>query len=294
CIILEALAKRGVELTVVEMGDRMVPRMMNDKAGNLIKNWCIEQGVRVLTSARVTAIRSASKPQNGGNGLLGGIKKLLGSGQPAAAATTGVEVLLESGEALPADLVISATGVRPNLAFLQGSGIDTDQGIKVDRQLRTSIANIWAAGDVAQGRDFSTGEYQVQAIQPTSVEHGKLAARNMAGAELEHRGSINMNVLDTLGLISSSFGLWMGVEGGDTVERYWPEAYRYICLQFRGEVLVGASCVGMTQHIGVLRGLIQSETRLGGWKQKLMEDPTKLMEAYLATAQGATLAGARR
>ncbi|WP_210397429.1 NAD(P)/FAD-dependent oxidoreductase [Motiliproteus sediminis] len=293
CIILEALAMREVKLTVVEMGDRMVPRMMNDKAGNLIKQWCINKGVQVLTSAQVTAIRAPQAAANNGGGLMGGIKKLFGGGENAAEPAGKVTVELKSGEKIAADLVISATGVRSNLAFLQGSGIDTEQGIKVDRQLRTSADNVWAAGDVAQGRDFSTGDYQVQAIQPTSVEHGKIAALNMAGASVEHRGSINMNVLDTLGLISSSFGLWMGVEDGDSVERYWPEAFRYICLQFRGDVLVGASCVGMTQHIGVLRGLIQTETPLGAWKQKLMEDPTRVMEAYLASAQGATLVGSR-
>ena len=51
CIIMEALAKRGVQLTVVEMGDRMVPRMMTPKAGGMIKRWVEDKGIRVLTSA---------------------------------------------------------------------------------------------------------------------------------------------------------------------------------------------------------------------------------------------------
>ena len=258
CIILEALAFRGVNLTVIEMGDRMVPRMMNDKAGNLIKSWCIKKGVAVRTSTKATAITSA-----------------------------GVE--LESGEDLPAELVISATGVTPNISFLRGSKIKTDQGILVDRSMQTQIADIYAAGDVAQGKDFSTGNYSVQAIQPTATEHGRIAALNMAGKNVQHQGSVNMNVLDTLGLISSSFGLWMGVEDGDSVEVYNPEAYKYLNLRFGtgkdDDVLVGASTLGMTQHIGAIRGLIESKTHLKQWKERLMDDPTRIMEAYLSSNQ---------
>jgi NAD(P)H-nitrite reductase large subunit len=184
---------------------------------------------------------------------------------------------------IEADLIVSATGVRSNIEFLEGSGLNTDQGILVNQHMQTNDSDIYAAGDVAQGLDFSTGGYEVQAIQPTATEHGQLAARNMAGLkDSVHRGSVNMNVLDTLGLISSSFGLWMGAEGGESAELVNPERYRYLSLKFDGDVLVGATSIGMTQHVGVLRGLIQSRTRLGKWKDILIKDPTRVMEAYLA------------
>lgn len=262
CIVLEALAKRGVNLTVIEMEDRMVPRMMNQTSGNLIKKWCLEQGVAVHTSTKVESIEKG--------GLLSG---------------GGLRVNLDNGETLKADIVISATGVKSNIQFLEGSGIETDQGILVDDSLQSNIAGIYAAGDVCQGRDFSTGEYTVQAIQPTAADHGRIAAMNMAGHELRHKGCVNMNVLDTMGLISSSYGLWMGVEGGETTELHDPERYRYLCLQFRDDVLVGAQSLGLTQHVGVLRGLIQTELPLGKWKQHLMDDPTRIMEAYLGVTQ---------
>ena len=113
---------------------------------------------------------------------------------------------------LDADLVICATGVKANTSFLNGSNIEVDNGIVVDRHLRTTAKDVFAAGDVAKGRDFSTGSYTVQAIQPTAVDHGRVAANNMV-SELEviHQGSLNMNVLDTMGLISGSFGYWEGV-----------------------------------------------------------------------------------
>ena len=257
---MEALVSRGVKLSVIEMENRMVPRMMGETSGNLIKRWCESKGATVLTSNRVESIDVNHADQS----LL---------------------VHLDGGETLPADLVISATGVRSNIGFLKDSGIKTDDGILVDRQLQSSAADVYAAGDVAQGIDFSTGDYAVQAIQPTAADHGRIAGSNMAGRNVVHQGSVNMNVLDTMGLISSSFGLWAGVDGGDSAELLDADRFRYLNLQFQDDVLVGASSLGLTEHVGVLRGLIQSKTRLGDWKQKLLQDPSRIMEAYLARTQ---------
>ncbi|EIJ34840.1 NAD(P)/FAD-dependent oxidoreductase [Thiothrix nivea] len=255
CIILEALALRGVNLTVVEMENRMVPRMMDDQSGGLLKQWCESKGVTVLTSTRVLSVSE--------------------DGDKLA-------VELDGRDPLTVNLVICATGVRPNTELASGL-LDVNHGILVNERLQTSHPDIYAAGDVAEGKDFSTGGYSVQAIQPTAVEHGALAAINMSGGtNALHRGSINMNVLDTMGLISASFGLWQGAEGGDSATLDNPQRYRYINLRFADDVLVGANTLGMTQHIGVLRGLIQNRTRLGKWKQHLMADPTRVMEAYLA------------
>lgn len=259
CIILESLALRGVDLTVVEAENRMVPRMMNQISGGLIKRWCEEKGVNVRTSTRVEGIEE------------GGDKAL--------------KLNFNDGSSMEADVVICATGVKPNIGFLEGTGIDVDQGILVNPYLETSQPDIFAAGDVCQGLDFSTGAYTVQAIQPTAADHGMLVANNMVdGREQRHRGCVNMNVLDTMGLISASFGLWEGA-GGDKAALEDYDNYRYLELQFEDDILVGANSLGLTQHVGVLRGLIQSRTRLGKWKDRLMDDPTRVMEAYLACAQ---------
>ena len=259
CIILEALALRNVNLTVIEMGDRMVPRMMDQTAGNLIKSWCIEKKVAVHTSTRVEAIEK-------------------GDGD-------ALKVKLDSGEVLDADLVISATGVAANTQFLEGSGLEVDHGVLVNDRLQSNVSDIYAAGDVCQGKDFSTGEYSVQAIQPTAADHGRIAAMNMAGKDTVHQGCVNMNVLDTMGLISSSYGLWMGVDGGESASLCDEGRYKYLKLQFEDDVLVGAQSLGLTQHVGVLRGLIQTKLKLGKWKDHLMKDPTRIMEAYLANTQ---------
>jgi NADPH-dependent 2,4-dienoyl-CoA reductase/sulfur reductase-like enzyme len=261
CIVLEALAARGVDLVVVEMADRMLPRMMDETGGAMIARWCESKGVAVRTGTRVTEIARS-------NGSL--------------------VLSAEPGDPIEADLVVCATGVAPNIDFLAGTGIESDAGILVDHRLRTSARDVYAAGDVAQGPDFSTGQQEVHAIQPTAVEHGRIAALNMAGIDTPFRGSLSMNVLNTLGLVSSSFGLWMGTEGGERCVAADEAHSRYLRLEFEEDRIVGALALGLTQHVGVLRGLIQTRVRLGSWMRKLRDDPNMVMNAYLECTQGST------
>lgn len=258
CIIMEALSARGAKLTVVEMGDRMVPRMMGPGAGGLIKRWVERKGVVVHTSARVTAI---------------------------VAKDGALEVQLATGERLPADLVVSATGVKPNVGFLAGSGVAVERGVRADAACRTSVPEIYTAGDCAEAFDALTGTWFVSAIQPNAVDQAVCAAANMAGGAARMKAVTPINVLDTLGLVSASFGRWEGVPGGQRAEASDEARFRYLRLEFEGDVLVGANVIGLTDHVGVLRGLVEQRLALGPWKDRLLREPTRLAEAYLAAAQ---------
>ncbi|MFM8576209.1 MAG: NAD(P)/FAD-dependent oxidoreductase [Limnohabitans sp.] len=283
CIIMEALKQRGVELSVVEMGDRMVPRMMGPMAGGMIRDWCETQGMKVYTSTKVEAIESADAPQ----GLVGKIAGALGLGDSSASGSgQGLRVRLSGGRTVEADLVISATGVRPAIGFLKDSGITCLQGVLTDERMQSNVPGIYAAGDCAEAFDKVSGQTIVSAIQPNAAEQARVAALNMAGQATTLRGVTQINVLDTLGLISTSFGNWQGVEGGQHAELTDAAAGRHLSLQFQGDVMVGCNSVGWTDHVGVMRGLVEGQVRLGEWKDKLLQDPTQLMAAYLACAQG--------
>ena len=252
-IIIEPLIKRGADLTVM-MGrtGQMVSRMMDETAGGMIKTWCESKGVTTILPSSIKSIEA------------------------------GPALKRDDDSLTEFDLIIVATGVYSNIEFLEGTGIKTDAGVLVNAALRTNVRHIYAAGDVAQGVDFSTGSKAVHAIQPTAVDHGRIAAVNMMGGNSTYKGSLSMNVLDTAGLISTSFGSWGGVDGGETATLVDMDNFKYVRLNFKGDKLVGAITVGRTDYIGVMRGLIQSEVPLGEWKEKLIEDPTLLMNAYLA------------
>jgi NAD(P)H-nitrite reductase large subunit len=257
CIIMEGLLSRGVDLTILVRSGYMVRRMMNPTASGLLRRWCEARGVKILTHTQPTGLTSE-----------GGV----------------LQVALADGRVLPADIYLSAVGVDPNLEFLAGSGIEVGQGILVDANLQSSVPGVYAAGDVAEATDCLTGKRQLNAIQPNAVEQGRIAALNMAGRPARFKGSFVFNVLTTLGLVSSSFGEWQGVPGGESTEVLDEARYRYLNLQFDGDRLVGANTVGFSDHVGALRGLIEGRVRLGIWKQRLMADPTLIMQAYLAAA----------
>jgi len=264
CIIMESLAARGVELTVVEMGDRMVPRMMTPKAGGMIKTWVESKGIRVVTSAGVERIEAAE----GGSAPL--------------------KVKLSNGETLDCDLVIVAAGVAPNVGFLESTDVHVAKGVLVDDHMQSSVPGIYAAGDVAEAPDLFTGAHLVSAIQPNAADQARVAALNMAGRDNRLGGVLAINVLDTVGLISSSFGQWWGEKaeaGGSGVEHVDEAGYRYLSLQFKEDVLIGATAIGLTQHVGVLRGLIQGQVKLGEWRDRLLHSPLQFVDAYVARSQ---------
>ena len=263
CIIMEALASRGVKLSVVEMGDRMVPRMMGPTAGTMIRDWCETKGVEVFTGTRVESIEPG----------------------------TPLSVRLSNGKTMEADLVISAAGVRPAIGFMENSGILCLLGVLTDEHLQTNVPGVYAAGDCCEAFDMVSGKTIVSAIQPNAAEQARVAGMNMVSfgrgkaPQSNLKGVTQINVLDTLGLISTSFGDWQGRPGGEHVELTDVPAGRHLSLQFQEDVLVGCNSVGWTEHVGVMRGLVEGQVKLGAWKDKLKNDPTKLMEAYLATAQ---------
>ncbi|MBC6438886.1 MAG: NAD(P)/FAD-dependent oxidoreductase, partial [Rhodospirillales bacterium] len=221
CIILEALVARKVNLTVIEMADRMVARMMDKTGGDMIADWCRAKGVDVHVSTRVNGVS--------GNG------------------DSTLRLDLEGKDSIDADLVVCATGVKSNMDFLEGSGLETDTGVLINEYMETSVPDIYAAGDVAAGFDFMTGGHDVHAIQPTASEHGRIAAMNMAGKRRAYAGSLVMNTLNTLGLISTSYGLWDGAEGGDESVLVDAERSKYLRLSFKDDLLVGVLALGVTQ-----------------------------------------------
>jgi len=193
CIIMEALRSRGVELTVVEMGDRMVPRMMTPAAGTMIRSWCEQQGVRVA--------RGAARRRHPTRGRRRGARRAarLGRGDRGRYADRG--------------------GRRAaNVDFLDGSGIDCENGVAVDATMQTNVPGVYAAGDVAAAIDLATGKRATNAIQPNAVEQARVARSTWRGGHVASRGNMALNVLDTLGLVSTSFGKWWGEPGGGTAE----------------------------------------------------------------------------
>ena len=260
-IVLNALAKVGCELAVVEVEPQILPRMLDRQSALLATKWLEKKGIACHVGVRATEI-----------GDRGGQKV----------------VMLSDGRTLTCDLVVIAVGVRPNLDFVKDSGIRTNHGILVDDHLRTNAPDVYAAGDVAEGTDLSTGKPAIHAIQPTAVEHGRVAGANMAGRLVAYAGSLSMNILDVVKLQTASFGLWRA-DGKETtvVENTSRPVYRK--LVWDGDRIVGAIFLGppddvaLLNDMGMVKGLIQTKTPLGEWKAYIQRNPMDVRRPYVAS-----------
>jgi NAD(P)H-nitrite reductase large subunit len=261
--ILNAILARGARLTVVEIAPRILPRMVDTACAGIVAHWLERHGVALRTGVTLTRIEEHR-----------GRRKLH----------------VKRGEPLVADVVIMATGIRTNLEWLEGSGVELapDGGVLVDDHLRSSVATVYAAGDVARGRNLVTGAREVHAIEPTAQEHGRVVGANMAGREVSYPGSLLMNIVEVCHLDVASFGQWDDAEA-DVFTAARPARAGYRKLLFRGTRLTGAIICGpaadiwTTNDVGMLKGLVYSGVDLSAWKAHLERNPFDVKAAFMAT-----------
>jgi NAD(P)H-nitrite reductase large subunit len=266
-IVLNALYKLGCRLAVVEVKQRILPRMLDEQGSALVERWLDEKGIEAYTGTSVEAIES----------LPGG----------------RVNLRLRDGLALTADLVIVATGIKANLDLVGGSGIAIDEGIQVDGRMQTNVPSVYAAGDVAEGPDLLGGR-AVQAIQPTAEDHGRIAGANMAGLSVTYPGGLAMNITDVAGLHCASFGRWSD-NGQEATVLANPSRGIYRKLVWQEDRIVGAILLGpvedssMLNDTGMVKGLIQTQVPLKTWKGYLVKNPLDVRRAYVASGAPAML-----
>jgi NAD(P)H-nitrite reductase large subunit len=265
--IVNAILGLKARLAIVEIAPQVLPRMIDRTGAELVERWLARRGVALRTGAHLVAIEEA------------GVRKRL---------------RFREGDDVVADVVIMATGIRTNLEWLKDSGVKMNRGILVDDRLRSNVPGVFAAGDVAEGRDLVTGEPSLHAIEPTAMEHGRVAGANMAGRDIAYRGSLLMNIVEVCDLDIASFGLWDD-PAADAVATLRPERWAYRKLLWRGNRLTGAMIIGKaddvwtTNDVGMLKGLVQSGADLGAWKEHLRRNPFDIKPAFIASGTTARL-----
>jgi NAD(P)H-nitrite reductase large subunit len=259
--ILNSILALGAKLTIVEVAPRILPRMIDERGAKLVEDWLTKHGVAIRTGVKLTRIEDAK-----------GRKRLR----------------FAAGGDIVGDVVIMATGIKTNLEWLKGSGVTIHRGVVVDDHLRSSVPNVYAAGDIAEGRDLITGEPAVHAIEPTAQEHGRVAGANMAGRDVGYRGSLIVNIVEVCHLDVASFGAWDDTTA-DAVSGVKPDRPAYRKLLWRGDRLTGAIILGpssdiwTTNDVGMLKGLVQSGVSLARWKTHLKKNPFDVKPAFIAS-----------
>jgi len=265
--ILNSILSLGAKLTIVEVAPRILPRMVDATGAELVESWLKAHGVVIRTNVKLTRIEDAK-----------GKKRLKFS----------------AGPEIVCDAVIMATGIKTNLDWLKGAGINIRQGIVVDERLRSNVPNVYAAGDVAEGRDLISGEAAVHAIEPTAQEHGRVVGANMAGKNVSYKGSLIINIVEVCHLDAASFGAWDDARA-ESVSALKKDRNAYRKLLFRGDRMTGAIIIGRsndiwtTNDVGMLKGLVQTGASLAQFKDHLKLNPFDVKTAFIASKTTSTL-----
>jgi NAD(P)H-nitrite reductase large subunit len=244
--VTEALVKRGIEVTIIEMKDRILNTILDKEMSAMAEDALKKAGVSIFTGHTAVSINSYFTGEVSG-------------------------VTLEDRRVLPRDLVIMAIGVRPRLDVITGSNIKTNRGIIVDRCMKTSAPDIYACGDAAEAYDFVLSESRLTPVWPNAYEGGRVAGLNMTGQTTEYKGGTTMNALKYFGLNIVSAGL---VEPPDAsyelITNRHNGIYRKVILK-NGQ-LAGLAFAGDIEKSGIVYNLMKDGIDVSKFKKSLVAD----------------------
>lgn len=234
--IAEALAELGLEVQMLELLDKVLPRLLDVKSSKIVREKIENAGVKVHLET--------------------GIEKIVGD---------PVGSVKADGEEITCDLVVMATGVKPNIELVRESKIETDEGILVDEKMKTSKGEVYAAGDVAEAFNIF-GERAVCPTWSSAVAQGKVAGSNMVGRNRVYEGDLRHNHVDVFGSRIVSVGRTPVEEKAQKLEIIRRERNGTVRIGiFDSDRLVGFTGVGSTAAIeecGVLSALIKKGMRI--------------------------------
>jgi NAD(P)H-nitrite reductase large subunit len=250
--LAEAAEANGVEATVLERGDRLCPGLLDEAASRLLVWRLSDKGVELILGE--------------------GLQAFKGDGRVGSALTDG-------GRVIPCEMALLAVGVHPSIGWVRGSPVKTGKGILVDDHLRSSVEDVYAAGDVAEAYDPVLEGYAVHTSWSNAEEQGRIAGMNMAGKPSRYEGSIAANMESVFGLPFVSMGL-ANPPNGDyevyTSASEDPPTYRKIVI--KGNRLVGAILVGDVREAGAIQTLIRGRADISSSKRRIMEDTMDFRE----------------
>jgi NAD(P)H-nitrite reductase large subunit len=241
--VTEALSKRGIITTVVEMKERVLNTILDETASTAAARTLSEAGIRLITDDTVSQIEGGTKVEG---------------------------VTLAGGRHIGCQMVIIAIGVLPRTGLAVDAGLSVKRGISVDRRMATSAPDIYACGDASEGWDFVTGFDRLTPVWPNAYIGGRVAGYNMAGKQAEYLGGTAMNSINYFGIDITSAGLVSAPAepGYETLVSGKDAAYRKLIL--RDNVIKGMVFVTDIEKSGLVFGLMRDSINVESFKQSLM------------------------
>ena len=217
------LKKAGKNVNVLEFGDRLMARQLSEKASQIVQDELSSEGINVFTQKSTKCIIGNEKVE---------------------------KIILESGEEIPTDMLMFSVGVRPETGLATGAGIETDRGIVVNENMRTSDKDIYAVGDCAQVNGICLG------IWPLAMQTGKIAALDILGKEA--RFSMNPPAVILKALNTGVYSAGDIYDRDDHIEEQDGSNYRFFT--FKDNILTGANLIGDTKLSSKIFSMLTNKT----------------------------------
>jgi NAD(P)H-nitrite reductase large subunit len=244
----EALRKRNIEVTVVELADHILSLTLDETASSILEKALKKEGVHLITSNTVEAIM--------GNGRVESVR-------------------LADGKLLKTQLVVVAIGVVPNVDPFRESSLHIEKGILVNERMETNIPDVYAAGDVTQAYDKILKSYRTIPIWPNAYVQGKIAGYQMIGdKKYRYEGSFMMNSIEVAHVPTISIGLTNPVpnDGYQIIKKFDRRSNVYRKVILKEDVIVGAIFTGHIDRAGIITGLLRDGVKVKGFKKELMSE----------------------
>jgi len=244
--VTEALVKRGVEVTIVEMKQRILNTILDEEASALEENILRRAGVVLITGHTVSKM---------GSHLHGEV--------------TGVS--LDDSQRIPCEMVVIAIGVQPRIELVSDTQIEVNRGIVVDRNMATSMPDVYACGDVAEAYDFVYGENRLIPIWPSAHIGGRIAGLNMADIPTEYSGGTAMNSIRYFGANMVSAGIVAPPDNSyEVISRKQDHVYKKLVV--KDGLIVGMVFAGDIEMSGIIYNLMKNRVDVSSFRQVLVAD----------------------
>jgi len=249
--VTEALVKLGIKVTMVELKDRILSLILDATASAIITKAIEKAGVTIITGQTVQQILGKREDED----AVGG-------------------VILTDGREVPCDIVVIAIGVIPRTELVAETEIKVNRGIVVDRFMRTSVPDVYACGDVAEGYDFIVGESRVLPLWPVAHMGGRVAGYNMAGKRTEYLGGTSMSALPYFGIPTITVGVVDPKEdaGYEVLTRHDAAGNVYKKIVLKDNVIVGSTFVNEIERAGIFFHLMKNRVDTSSFKQRLLAE----------------------
>jgi nitrite reductase (NADH) large subunit len=223
--------KIGLDISIVEKTSHLWPIGFDRKVARIVEKKITDNGIHIYLEEEVVEFK-------GENGKL-------------------QSVILKSGKEIQSDLAIITIGMKPNIEFLNNSGVKVEKGILVDSYMRTNIPNIYAAGDVVQTFDPLYNEPILHPTWGNAKKQGKIAAKNMVGFNIKYEGTIPIQTIKIFGFTAIAVGITHSKKNFDEVS--WISFQNDLSRKFvlENNNLLGAMLLGKHLNKKVIKPILK-------------------------------------